>query len=58
MTYLKLLTALPLMALTTACVQGGNDVVDTQAEIEATTDQDVDGDGSINEGGVEVGGTS
>ncbi|MDB2407123.1 hypothetical protein N9W17_01145 [Jannaschia sp.] len=52
---LKLLTALPLIALTAGCVAGGNDVVNTPAEIEATTDTDIDGDGTVLQNGVEVG---
>ncbi|WP_167766911.1 hypothetical protein [Jannaschia formosa] len=52
---LKLLTALPLIALTAGCVAGGNDVVNTPSEIEATTDQDIDSDGTIPQGGIEVG---
>ncbi len=51
---LKLLTALPLVALAAACVPGGNDVVDTPAEVEATVDQDIDGDGTIMDDGVET----
>ncbi|MCK0168138.1 hypothetical protein MWU52_11290 [Jannaschia sp. S6380] len=51
---LKMLTALPLIALTAGCVAGGNDRVDTLSEIEATTDDDIDGDGTVPQGGVEV----
>ena len=46
--------ALPVVLLG-GCVAGGNAVVDTPAEIEATTDQDIDGDGSIVQSGVETG---
>lgn len=53
-TPIKLMTALPLALLMTGCVAGGNNRVDTAAEIEATTDQDIDGDGSILQGGVET----
>jgi len=52
---IKLLTALPLIALTAGCVGGGDDVVDTQSEIEATTDTDIDSDGTIPQSGMEVG---
>ena len=52
-TPLKLLTALPIVALMAGCV-GANDPVDTVSEIEATTDSDIDGDGSVPQGGVEV----
>ena len=52
---IKFLAALPLLALAAACVPAGNDRVDTAAEIEATTDQDIDGDGTVPQGGVPVG---
>lgn len=56
MTHAKLfLTPLTLAILVSGCVAGGNDRVDTPAEIEATTDQDIDGDGTIVQGGIEVG---
>jgi hypothetical protein len=53
---LKLLTALPLVALLSACVGGGAQV-ETPDEIEGTLDQDIDNDGSIPDGGIEVGET-
>lgn len=49
------LLALPLLAVMAGCVAGGNDRVDTQAEREATLDIDIDGDGTIPQGGAEVG---
>ena len=52
-TPLKLLTALPIVALMAGCV-GANDPVNTTSEIEATLDSDIDGDGTIPQGGVEV----
>ncbi len=52
-TPLKLLTALPIVALMAGCVPA-NDPVNTTSEIEATTDSDIDGDGTIPQGGVEV----
>ena len=55
MTGLKPFLALPLLALTAACMAGGNDVVNTPSEIEANVDQDIDGDGMIMENGVEMG---
>lgn len=56
MTHAKLFLApLTVAALVSGCVGGGNDPVDTIAEIEATTDQDIDGDGLIVQNGVEVG---
>ncbi|MFO6464792.1 hypothetical protein [uncultured Jannaschia sp.] len=45
-TSLKLLTALPLIALLSACV-GANDRVDTLSEIEANNDTDIVGDGMV-----------
>jgi hypothetical protein len=54
---LKALSALPLIALLAACVGGGAQV-ETQSEIEATLDEDIDNDGSIPDGGIEVGDTS
>jgi hypothetical protein len=53
---LKLMTALPLVALLAACVGGGGQV-DTASEIEATLDQDIDNDGTIPDGAFEVGDT-
>lgn len=50
---IKLMTTLPLIALLAACQTSGQ--VDTPAEIEATLDQDIDGDGSVIQSGVEVG---
>ncbi|CUH38862.1 hypothetical protein JSE7799_01580 [Jannaschia seosinensis] len=50
----KLLIALPLMTLLTACNAAGNDPVDTRNEIEATLDRDIDGDGMVLQSGVEV----
>ncbi|WGH80070.1 hypothetical protein [Jannaschia ovalis] len=44
-TTLKTLTALPLIALLAACQAGGG--VETEAGLEATLDQDIDGDGTI-----------
>lgn len=56
MTYAKLFLApLSVAVLVSGCVAGANDQVDTSSEIEATTDQDIDGDGTIPQGGVEVG---
>ena len=55
---LKTLLALGLVAALSACVAGGNDRVNTTQEIEATTDQDSDGDGTTSQGGVEVGTSS
>lgn len=49
----KLFTALPFALLISGCVAGGNDVVNTPAEIEANSDTDIDGDGTILENGVE-----
>ncbi|MBM2575774.1 hypothetical protein JQC91_05595 [Jannaschia sp. Os4] len=55
-TSLKALLALALAGSLSACVAGGNNRVDTTSEIEATTDQDIDGDGTVpSAGGVEVG---
>ena len=54
----KILAALPLALLISGCVAGGNDVVNTPAEVEATTDSDIDGDGMVMDGGVEVGASS
>jgi hypothetical protein len=51
---LKLLATLLLVPALAACVAGGNDVANTQSEIEATLDQDIDGDGTVPQGGVEV----
>ncbi|WP_299816442.1 hypothetical protein [uncultured Jannaschia sp.] len=52
-TPLKLLIALPFVALMAGCV-GANDPVNTVSEIEATTDSDIDGDGTVPQSGVEV----
>lgn len=52
----RALALLLAAAALSGCVAGGNDRVDTAAEIEATTDQDIDGDGTVPQGGVEVGG--
>ncbi|WP_308916045.1 hypothetical protein [Jannaschia sp. LMIT008] len=41
---MKAILTLPLIAMIAACVPSGNNRVDTPQEIEATTDQDVDGD--------------
>ncbi|PWJ22097.1 hypothetical protein [Jannaschia seohaensis] len=57
MTPSERLTALPLITLITGCVAGGNDVVTTPSEIEATTDSDIDGGGTVPQGGVAVGAT-
>lgn len=51
---LKLLTALPLVALMSACVAGGNNTVDSQSDLEASLDSDIDGDGTVPQNGVEV----
>jgi hypothetical protein len=51
----KLLLTLPVLALLAACVAGGGDPVNTQSELEATLDQDIDNDGTIPQGGVPVG---
>lgn len=51
---IKLLTALPFLLLISGCVAGGNNSANTTSEIEATTDQDIDGDGKVLENGVEV----
>jgi hypothetical protein len=51
---LKLLAALLVAPLLGACVAGDNDVVNTPSEIEATLDQDIDGDGTVPQGGFEV----
>lgn len=51
------LAALAGIALLAGCVAGANDVADTPSEIEATLDQDIDGDGTIPQNGVEVGTT-
>ena len=48
------LLVLTVAAALSGCVAGGNDRVDTRAEIEATTDQDIDGDGLVSQGGTEV----
>ncbi|KIT17642.1 hypothetical protein [Jannaschia aquimarina] len=49
----KLTAAVPLILLLAACNGAGNRV-DNLQEIEATTDIDVDGDGTITEGAFEV----
>ena len=56
--HLKLMLAVPLLALTAGCMANGGNVASTESEIEATTDSDIDGDGSITEGGTEIGGQS
>jgi hypothetical protein len=43
---LRVAAALPLIALLAACVPGGAQV-DSQQDMEATLDQDIDGDGTI-----------
>ncbi|MEM9796702.1 MAG: hypothetical protein AAF919_09445 [Pseudomonadota bacterium] len=53
---LNTVLAVSLVAVLAGCVGGGNDTVDTVSEIEATTDSDIDGDGTVIQGGVEVGG--
>lgn len=53
--FIKTMTALSLISLAAACVPAMNDRVDTLDEIEATTDQDIDGDGTVPQGGVAVG---
>jgi hypothetical protein len=51
---LKILTALPLIALLSACMAGGN-TVSSEGELEATLDEDIDGDGTIpGPGGAEL----
>ncbi|MGB3408898.1 MAG: hypothetical protein WBA67_15560 [Jannaschia sp.] len=51
MSSLKTIAAIvPVALILGGCV--GNDPVDTTAEIEATTDQDIDGDGLIVDNGV------
>ncbi|WP_371156356.1 hypothetical protein [Jannaschia sp. 2305UL9-9] len=52
--FAKIAAVLPLTILLGACV-GANDPVDTNSELEATLDQDIDQDGTIPQGGVEVG---
>jgi hypothetical protein len=52
---IKLLIALPFALVLAGCQSGMNDQVNTTSEIEATTDQDIDGDGTIPQSGVEVG---
>ena len=52
---LKLLIPMTIVALTAGCVASGNNRVDTVSEIEATTDSDIDGDGTVPQGGVAVG---
>jgi len=50
----KLLIALPLVALTAGCVAGGGS--NSGSSIEETVDNvDLDGDGSVDQGGTEVG---
>ncbi|GIT91276.1 hypothetical protein JANAI62_17320 [Jannaschia pagri] len=51
---LPLVTAAALTALLAGCMS--NDRVDTLAEREAALDADLDGDGAIEEDGVEIGG--
>ena len=52
---MKLLIALPFALVLAGCQGGANDQVNTMSEIEATTDSDIDGDGTVPQGGVEVG---
>jgi hypothetical protein len=47
--------ALPFALVLAGCQTGANDQVNTVSEIEATTDQDIDGDGTIPQSGIEVG---
>jgi hypothetical protein len=44
---LKLLTALPLVALMAGCVASGDNRVDSVEDIEQVIDDDIDGDGSV-----------
>ncbi|UWQ21672.1 hypothetical protein [Jannaschia sp. W003] len=48
----KLLVALPVVALLAGCMGTAGS---TDTSLEATLDQDIDGDGTIPQGGVEVG---
>jgi hypothetical protein len=54
-TPLKIIVALPLIALLAGCVSGADGGINSQSELEDTLDQDIDGDGTIPQGGVEVG---
>ncbi len=49
------MTIASITLLLAGCVAGGNDVVNTPSEVEATLDSDIDGDGTVPQGGVEVG---
>ena len=53
--HLKLLIALPLIALMAGCVAGGGGGVNSNADLEQTLSDDLDGDGTITDGGIEVG---
>ncbi|MGB3553663.1 MAG: hypothetical protein WBA25_03370 [Jannaschia sp.] len=44
---IRLLGALPLIALLTACVGTANNTVNTQGELESALDTSIDGDGTV-----------
>ena len=50
----KALPLIMLVAAVSGCVAGGNDRVDTLGEIEDTTGNDVDGDGTVIDNGLET----
>ncbi|SFJ38801.1 hypothetical protein [Jannaschia pohangensis] len=52
---LKPLAVLPIVVLAAGCVANGDNRVDTEDELEATLDQDIDGDGTVPQSGIEVG---
>jgi hypothetical protein len=52
---MKLMLALPLLALVAGCVAQGGGGIDGRQELERTIDTDLDGDGTVTEfGGFEM----